>query len=577
MQSSGLLHEIADKLLKSEGTVSVLLLAALLKEADVSRCGTVPLELLCQIMRLFQVTLILTDQKSQALIQFLSCPEGDAADFSKQVHAATPIYYKKLLAHVRGTLPNLRQQKLCQLFHVLDNGNKGFLSVEDISSALQYTLVSAQEIRNLGHATAILECSRRLMTLIISASFDSQCESQVQESVSISAFVDFYHALSSSISRNAAFFAVLYKMWERGVENPGDMLDCSNINFRPSKVFDAVPIATASDTCQNADTALAKHQKSRQLFADSEISVESPAKTKLLSNQGSSTPTHHDGFVSRLQSPKFLDETNFSSRKATPRVTAFDGAAGVTSASGTNSRIHSHLSRGSNNLPLHYDAEIDGFTAVRRKLVSSSAAGEQLVDPLLRDGDAPCGGLFARIRGLLRQEHVTNMYKSSHQSSLSNLNPMKFVSRWNNFIWLAANVILEDARKCSTTAASVSSGRSPCIQGFVTVEGFSGALDDTCIHLTESELMLLEREYHRGQACCIAYPELLMALVSLTNHSRESRKITLWQELENASGFRGRMPFANVFRAMKVAGHPLVANHMCDAGDMKTTSSWRCI
>jgi hypothetical protein len=297
----------------------------------------------------------------------------------------------------------------------------------------------------------------------------------------------------------------------------------------------------------------------------------------LAANQVSTISASPDGFINRLQSPKVMDERHFSSRKATPQVNAFDGAAGVSSASGTNSRMYSHLNRGSHNIPLQYDPEIDGFTSVRRKLISAS--GDHSVASVANEVDAPveqgrheslaCSSVFARIRGLLRQERATATYKSSHQSSLGNSNSMKFVSRWNNFVWIAVNVVLEDARGSSMSGISAARpAPTCCIRGIVTVEGFSRAMDDTSIYLTGSELALLGREYQSVQAGCLKYPEILMALISLTNSTRESKKRSLWQGIESASGFRGRVPLANVFKSISVARHPLVANRMCDAGNV---------
>jgi len=261
-----------------------------------------------------------------------------------------------------------------------------------------------------------------------------------------------------------------------------------------------------------------------------------------------------------------MDESNFSSRKATPRVNAFDGAAGVSSASGTNSKMYSHLNRGSNRLPVQYDPEIDGLSSTLRRCLAPVPDEVHGASERGKHEVSGCAGVFARIRGLLHQEHATNKYKSSHKSSLSNLNPMKFVSRWNNFIWIAANVVLEDARAC---AASASGARSRSITGAVTVAGFAQAMMDSCIYLSDSELSLLGREFEfkGAQPDCLKYPEILKAWISQTNQSRESKKHLLWQGIEGASGFRGRVPFANFFKAMNVGGHPLVTSHMCDAGE----------
>ena len=579
MSSAWFLQAIADQHLKGEGSVCVLLLTLLLSETDVHRSGTVTFEQLCQFMRAFQVTLTLKDQKSQVLVQYFSSAQAGAGGFGKEPHATTPIHYRRFLAHLRGALPVLRQQKLQQLFNVLDHSNKGFLSVDDLSSSLPFSMVSADAIRNLGYAAAMSECSATLMSLITAASAGVQREHSMQQSpsasVSIAAFIEFYHALSCSISRNPVFFALLYRTWERGLENPGDLLDTSNINFRRSKVFGLAALATRSDP-QTAADALAPQASSRwqhshtstpALKADCDP-AESPSK--MHSNQGASPAATPDGFVFRLQSPKFMDESNFHSRRATPRGAAFDGAAGVTSASGTNTRIYSHLNRGSNHLPVQYDPEIDGFTTIRRKLVGSSgdhaasSARDELngAVELSEHGSRACAGVFARVRGLLHQERATSKYKDSHQG---HMNPMKFVSRWNNFIWIAVNVVLEDAR---STAASSAAAQPRCMQGTVSVAGFSQAMEDTlCAHLVDAELALLAREYHSGQSGSLAYAPILLALISSNNAARDSRKLLMWQALETASGFRGRLPLANVFRTMNVAGHPLVANRMCDASE----------
>ena len=91
--------------------------------------------------------------------------------------------------------------------------------------------------------------------------------------------------------------------------------------------------------------------------------------------------------------------------------------------------------------------------------------------------------------------------------------------------------------------------------------------DTLCAHLVDAELALLAREYHSGQSGSLAYAPILLALISSNNPARDSRKLLMWQALETASGFRGRLPLANVFRTMNVAGHPLVANRMCDASE----------
>lgn len=574
--SAWFLHSIADQYLKGEGSVCVLLFTLLLNEADVRDSGTVPFEQLCQLLRAFQVTLSLKDQNSQALAQYFSSADGNVDAFGRPVHDRTPIYYRKLLTHVRGTLPSLRQQKLQQLFHVLDRGNKGFLCVDDVSAALQYSMASADAIRHIGYTSAMQECSKTLIDLIIAVSSPALREKKVQKSVCMNEFVEFYHALSSSISRNPVFFAVLYKMWERGLENPGELLDTGNINFRPSQVFDATTTVT-----QRSDVQSEYELPPAVTGMGHSVRVaESPCM--LIATQGQSGLASPDGigFLSRLQSPKLMDESNFSSRKATPRVNAFDGAAGVSSASGTNSKMYSHLNRGSNRLPVQYDPEIDGFSTVRRKLAvadasvctsraedAGAAAAGTLESPV-------CAGVFARIRGLLRQEHATNKYKSSHHSSLGDMNSMKFVSRWNNFIWIAANVVLEDARGSLNSGVSSARGeRCRGIQGIVTTEGFSMAMDESSIHLTDSELALLGREYQCSEAGCLKYPKILKALVSLTNEYRENKKRALWQGIESISGFRGRVPLSNCFKAMNVARHPLVANHMCDAGAYKALYS----
>jgi hypothetical protein len=578
MSSAGILQAISDQHLQGEGSVCLLLLTLMLQQADVHGSGVLPFEDLCQFMRVFQVTLTFKDQKLQAMFQYFSSAEEDAGGFGQQMRASTLIYHRRWLAHVRGPLPPLRQHKLQQLFQVLDRANKGFLSVEDVSSALQYSMVTIEATRKLGHASAMTECSKTLIDLMNSVSSTAQREHFVQKSVSMSSFVEFYHALSSSISRNPVFFAVLYKMWERGLENPGDLLDSSNINFRRSKVFDSTLAATQGSDLQGSDTSLVSPQSCKHKFADSFTSsnVRQSESPVALTNQGSSITTSPDGFIYRLQSPKFMEERHFSSRKATPQVSAFDGAAGVASASGSNSRIHSHLNRGNHNLPLQYDPEIDGLGSVRRKLVSTT--GDYSAASLVSGGGASaehgmhetpaCTGIFARIRGLLRQERATLKYKSSRHSSLGNTNSMKFVNRWNNFIWIAANVLLEDARSSSASGtAAAEAAQCGSIQGSVTVEGFSKALDDTSIHLTDSELALLGQKYESVTPGRLKYPEILMALISLTNSTRESKKRSLWQGIESASGCRDRVALANVFKSISVARHPLVANHMCDAGD----------
>lgn len=566
--SAWFLHAIADQYLKGEGSVCVLLFTLLLNEADVRRSGTVPFEQLCQLLRAFQVTLELKDQNSQALAQYFSSADGNVDAFGKPVHDKTAIYYRKLLSHVRGTLPPLRQHKLQQLFHVLDRGSKGFLCVDDVSAALQYSMASADAIRHIGYTSAMQECSKTLIDLIIAVSSPAVRERKVQKSVCMNEFVEFYHALSSSISRNPVFFAVLYKMWERGLENPGDLLDTGNINFRPSQVFDAAAIVT-----QRSDVQSEYHPLHAATESGHNMRVaESPST--LIATQGLSGLASPDGFLSRLQSPKLMDESNFSSRKATPRVNAFDGAAGVSSASATNSRMYSHLNRGSNHLPVQYDPEIDGFSTIRRKLAGADASVTACTVRAEDAGGAGtlespvCAGVFARIRGLLRQEHATNKYKSSHHSSLGDMNSMKFVSRWNNFIWIAANVVLEDARGSLNSGVSNARGEGyRSIQGAVTMEGFSAAMDESSIHLTDSELALLAREYQCSRAGCMKYPKILRALVSSTSEYRENKKRALWQGIESTSGFRGRVPLSNCFKAMNVARHPLVANHMCDAGN----------
>jgi Ca2+-binding EF-hand superfamily protein len=574
MSSAGILQAISDQHLQGEGSVCLLLLTLMLQQADMSCAGVLPFEDLCQFMRVFQVTLTLKDQKLQSMVQYFSSAEGDAVGFGQQMHASTPIHYRRWLAHIRGPLPPLRHHKLQQLFQVLDHGNKGFLSVEDVSSALQYSMVSVEATRKLGHASAMIECSKTLIDLMNSVSSSVQREQFVQKSVNMSTFVEFYHALSSSISRNPVFFAILYKMWERGLENPGDLLDTSNINFRRSKVFDSASAAIQKNDPQDTDSSLI----SRQKFAESHVSSNSrqSGSPSLLANQAFSIPASPDGFIHRLQSPKFMDERHFSSRKAAPQVSAFDGAAGVASASGSNSRMYSHLNRGNCNLPLQYDPEIDSCGSVRRKLVCTMGDHSAMsvvngVEASAERGkhESPaCAGVFGRIRGLLRQERATLKYKSSRQSSLGNANSMNFVNRWNNFIWIAANVLLEDARASSMTATSVVEvARSCSIQGTLSVEGFSKAMDDTSIHLTDSELKLLGQQYQSVQRGHLKYPEILIALISLTNSNRESKKRSMWQGIESASGFCDRVPLANVFKSISVARHPLVANHMCDAGD----------
>ena len=574
MSSAWFLQAIADQHLKGEGSVNVLLFALLLNEADVHHSGTVPFEQLCQFMRAFQVTLALKDQTSQALAQYFSSADGSVDGFGKPVQDSTPIHYRNMLAHLRGAIPSLRQQKLQQLFHVLDRGNKGFITVADVSAALQYSMVSADAIRNHGHASAMLECSNTLIDSIAAVCSKTQAE-KYPKSVCITEFVEFYHTLSISISRNPVFFAVLYKMWERGLENPGDLLDTGNMNFRPSKVFDA-----ATATAQRCDARGEDHapvSPFKQLLTDTDAPcnfrvAESPSKQ--LANQGSFIPASPDGFISRLQSPKLMDESNFSSRKGNPAVTAFDGAAGVSSASGTNYRMYSHLNRSSNHLPVQYDPEIDGFSTIRRKLVGISGdpslamqsgkngvEGSADPDPL---HSTACAGIFARVRGLLRQEHATNKYKSSHHSSLDS---MKFVSRWNNFIWIAANVVIGDARSAVMSGASTDKAESSRgIQGTVTVERFSIAMNELSIYLTDTELALLGREFQSGQPGCLKYPRILKGLVSLSSQYRDNKKRLLWQGIETVSGFRGRVPLSNVFKAINVAGHPLVANHICDEG-----------
>ena len=555
--SAWLFQAIAEQHVKGEGSVCVLLLTLLLNEADVRHTGTVPFEQLCQFMRAFQVTLSLTDQKSQALVQYFSSAEGGVGGFGKQIQGSTPIYYRRLLAHVRGRLPPLRQQKLHQLFEVLDRGGKGFLSIDDVSSALQYSMVPAEAIGTFGYSSAMQECSEQFIDLIVAVSSSAHHERSGRKSVSIPEFVEFFHALSSSISRNAVFFTVLYKMWERGLENPGELLDSGNLNFRPSKVFDAAVAATHKKEAQGAAIDGLPHNRA----------ADSPSKPPVPNHHGAAVLlASPDGFLSRLQSPKFLDESNFSSRKGTPRVSAFDGAAGVSSVSVTNSRIYSHLNRGSNHLPVQYDPEIDGLSSTVRRCLAPVPDEVHGASERGKHEVSGCAGVFARIRGLLHQEHATNKYKSSHKSSLSNLNPMKFVSRWNNFIWIAANVVLEDARAC---AASASGARSRSITGTVTVAGFAQAMMDSCIYLSDSELSLLGREFEfkGAQPDCLKYPEILKAWILQTNQSRESKKHLLWQGIEGASGFRGRVPFANFFKAMNVGGHPLVTSRMCDAGE----------
>jgi hypothetical protein len=574
MSSVRFLQAIADQHLKGEGSVSVLLFALLLNEADVHDSGTVPYEQLCRFIRAFQVTLALKDQTCQALAQYFSSAEGSVDGFGKPVRDSTPIHYRKLLAHLRGAIPSLRQQKLEQLFHVLDRGNKGFLSVEDVSAALQYSMVSADAIRNLGHASAMLECSKTLIDTI--AAVSSRTQAGNPNSVCLAAFVEFYHTLSISISRNPVFYAVLYKMWERGLENPGDLLDTGNMNFRPSKVFDAAKAATRRSDALVEDHALVSPFKQLLTDTDAPCNVRVASPSTLLANQGSFIASP-EGFVSRLQSPKLMDESNFSSRKGNPAVTAFDGAAGVSSASSTNFRMYSHLNRSSNHLPVQYDPEIDGFGTIRRKFVGFSG------DPLLAMVSAKnaveantepdklvspaCAGIFARVRGLLRQEHATNKYKSSHHSSLDS---MKFVSRWNNFIWIAANVVIGDARSTMTSGPTMDKAESSRgIQGTVTVEKFSMAMNELSIYLTATELALLGQEYQSSKPGCLKYPRILKGLVSLTGQNRDDKKRVLWQGIENVSGFRGRVPLSNVFKAINVAGHPLVANHICDEGNFE--------
>ena len=360
-------------------------------------------------------------------------------------------------------------------------------------------------------------------------------------------------------------------MWERGLDNPGDLLEGSNINFRRSKVFDLTAEATRRDV--QSQTGGGRQQGHAEAAANVTNYNQAESPSKVHPYQGSSLAATPDGFISRLQSPKLMDESNFSSRRATPRVAAFDGAAGVTSASGTNSRIYSHMNRGTNHLPAQYDPEIDGFTTIRRQL--QSGAGDAAVARTRDDGhgaddvceheSAACSGIFARVRGLLRQERATSKYKDSHKGSM---NPMKFVSRWNNFIWIAVNVVLDDARTTAASAAPSAPQRPRCMRGVVSVAGFSQAMEDTlCAHMAEWELALLAREYHSGPSGSIAYARILLALISSNNPQRDSRKLLLWQALEGASGFRGRLPLANVFRTMNVAGHPLVANRMCDASE----------
>ena len=202
--SSWFLQAIADQHLKGEGSPCLLLLTLLLNEADVQRSGTVTFEQLCQFMRVFQVTLTLKDHKSQVLVQYFSSAAAGVGGFGNEMQAATPIHYRRLLAHLRGVLPLLRQQKLQQLFNVLDTGNKGFLSVDDVSSALPFSMVPAEAIRSLGYAAAMLECSKTFISLVAAASGDS-----TQTTISAAAFVDFYHGLSCGIARNQVFFAVL--------------------------------------------------------------------------------------------------------------------------------------------------------------------------------------------------------------------------------------------------------------------------------------------------------------------------------------------------------------------------------
>jgi hypothetical protein len=84
-----------------------------------------------------------------------------------------------------------------------------------------------------------------------------------------------------------------------------------------------------------------------------------------------------------------------------------------------------------------------------------------------------------------------------------------------------------------------------------------------------SELSLLGREYQSSQPGCMQYAQILRALISLTSAYRENKKRQLWQAIERNSGFRDRVPLSNVFKAMNVVGHPLVANHMCDEGSLK--------